>query len=338
MFIVGNSTLSVCFHLAGLVLLPPQDCLWHLQEAPLGRWEELSTTAASTCPGAAPVLAGVLAERLHQILKMPSLLVWAVMGNTWSAQRDYEDQEVVHGTAYSQVSSEPPDTVKNGPVLSQNAQPVPYANGGAVEARVSVVPDNVPASSPKTMEISSVTEANGNNLGKEAKPAPPAARSRFVLAFSRPVPGRTEERATDSSVASAQLDVSSEAPQANKAPSEPLDLAAAAAPSEASDKTVSEASLSEIELTPPTEAEDAAVPKPKELTFFDRLFKVEKAKDKNKKAQDQSQGEVKADAPGVTIIAEEASAGLQSTPDHALQQTASILNKNIDIVAIEIHF
>lgn len=193
-----------------------------------------------------------------------------------------------------------------------------------VDARVSVVPDNVAISSPKTMEISSVTEANGNNLGKEAKPAPPAARSRFVLAFSRPVPGRTEERATDSSVASAQLDVSSEAPQANKAPSETLDLAAAAAPGEASDKTVSEASLSEIELTPPTEAEDAALPKPKEVTFFDRLFKVEKAKDKNKKPQDQSQGEVKADAPGVTIVAQETSVGLQSTPDHALQQTASI--------------
>lgn len=242
------------------------------------------------------------------------------MGNTWSAQRDYEDQEAVHGTTYSQVSSEPPDNVKNGPVLSLNAQPVPYANGDAVDARLSVIPDNAAVSSPKTMEISSVTEANGNNLGKEAKPAPPAARSRFVLAFSRPVPGRTEEQATDSSVASAQLDVSSEAPQANKASSEPLDLAAAAAPNEASDKTVSEASLSEIELTPPTEAEDAALPKPKELTFFDRLFKVEKAKDKNKKPQDQSQGEVKADAPGVTIITEEASAGLQSTPDNALQQ------------------
>lgn len=189
-----------------------------------------------------------------------------------------------------------------------------------VDARVSVVQDNVAISSPKTMEISSVAEASGNNLGKEAKPAPPAARSRFVLAFSRPVPGRTGEPATNSSVASAQLDVSSEAPPANKASSEPLDLAAAAVPDGASDKNVSEASLSEVELTPPTEAEDAALPKPKELTFFDRLFRVEK----NKKRQDQSQEEVKAEAPGVTVITEEATSGLQSTPNNALQEKASI--------------
>ncbi|XP_053104617.1 breast carcinoma-amplified sequence 1 isoform X4 [Hemicordylus capensis] len=167
------------------------------------------------------------------------------------------------------------------------------------------------------MEISSVSEANGNNLGKEAKAAPPAAKSRFVFAFSRPVPGRTDEPATKSSVASAQLDVSSEAARANKASSEAVGLPAAAVPEEASDKTLSEASLSEIELTGPAEAEDAVPSKPKELTFFDRLFKVEKAKDKNK-TQDQSQQEVTAETPEVAITVE-GTAGLQSTPDNVLQ-------------------
>lgn len=193
-----------------------------------------------------------------------------------------------------------------------------------VAARVNGVQDNVAVSSPKTMEISSVSEAPGNNLGKEAKMAPPAAKSRFAFAFSRPVPGRTEELATNASLASAPLDASLEAAPANKATSETVDLPAAAAPEEASDKTLSEASLTEIELSEPasSEVEEDASSKPKELTFFDRLFKLDKGKDKNQ-TQAQSQGQVKAEIPGVSITAEEAS-GLQSAPDNALPGKASI--------------
>lgn len=170
------------------------------------------------------------------------------------------------------------------------------------------------------MEISPVSEASGKNLGTEAKPAPPAAKSRFVFAFSRPVPGRTEEQARDSSVGSAQLDVSSEATQANKAPSETVGLPGAAAPEEVSNKKLSEASASETALTAPVEAEGDAAPKPKELTFFDRLFKVDK--DKNK-GQDQSPEKVQAENPGL-LITVEAAPGLQSTPDNSQQQKASI--------------
>ncbi|XP_034979066.2 breast carcinoma-amplified sequence 1 isoform X2 [Zootoca vivipara] len=241
------------------------------------------------------------------------------MGNTMSMQREPEDDEPVYITAYSKVSSEPPDNLKNGPVTIPTVQTVPSANGDAVDARVSVVQDNVAVSSQKTMELSSSSEASGNNIGKEAKAAPPAAKSRFVFAFSRPVPGRTEEKAANASAGSAQLDVSSEAPQANKALSENVDLPAAAATEEASDKNLREESLSEIELTAPgkAEEEDAALSKPKELSFFDRLFKVERGKDKIK-AQDQSQGEVKEENPGVIITAE-GTAGLQSTPENVLQ-------------------
>uniref|UniRef100_A0A670IY34 Brain enriched myelin associated protein 1 n=1 Tax=Podarcis muralis TaxID=64176 RepID=A0A670IY34_PODMU len=243
----------------------------------------------------------------------------STMGNTMSMQREPEDDEPVHITAYSEVSSEPPENLKNGPVTIPTVQTVPSANGDAVDARVSVVQDNVAVSSQKTMELSSSSEASGNNLGKEAKAAPPAAKSRFVFAFSRPVPGRTEEKAANASAGSAQLDVSSEAPQANKALSENVDLPAAAATEEASDKNLREESLSEIELTAPgkAEEEDAALSKPKEISFFDRLFKVERGKDKIK-AQDQSQGEVKEENPGVIITAE-GTAGLQSTPENVLQ-------------------
>nr|XP_020635197.1 breast carcinoma-amplified sequence 1 isoform X2 [Pogona vitticeps] len=243
------------------------------------------------------------------------------MGNSFSLEKQSEDEEPVQGTAYSQVSSEPPDNLKNGPVIIQPGQSNPLANGDAVDARVSVVQDNVAVSSQKTMEISSVSEADGKNLGTEAKPAPPAAKSRFVFAFSRPVPGRTEEQARDSSVGSAQLDVSSEAPQANKAPSETVGLPGAAAPEEVSNKKLSEASVGETAFTAPAEAEgDAAVPKPKELTFFDRLFRLDK--DKNK-GQEQSSEEVQAENPGLLITAE-AAPGLQSTPDNIQQQKDGI--------------
>ncbi|XP_063002447.1 breast carcinoma-amplified sequence 1 [Elgaria multicarinata webbii] len=240
------------------------------------------------------------------------------MGNSMSLQKEPEDHDPVRGTAYMQVSSEPPGNIKNGHVAIQPVKTDLYVNGDAVDARVSVVQDNAAVSSQKTMEISSISEANGNNLGKEAKTAPPAAKSRFSFAFSRPVPGRTEEQATNSSVGSAPLDVSSEVPQANKASTERVGLPAAAVPEEAGDKNLSQAPLSEIELTAPAEAEEDASPKPKELTFFDRLFKVEK---KNK-AQEQSQEEVKVEDPVVLITVED-TAGLQSTPDHVLQRKAT---------------
>lgn len=192
-----------------------------------------------------------------------------------------------------------------------------------VDARVSVVQDKSVVSSQKTMEISSVSEASGNNLGSEANKAPPAAKSRFVLAFSRPVPGRTEEQATNSSVKLAQVDVSTQTVQANKASSENVNLPAAAAPEEASDKNLSEASLSEIELTAPASTEsndEAPLPKSKELTFFDRLFKLDKGKDKIKTP---SQEEIKTENPDAPITVD-ITAGLQSTPDNVPQGQASI--------------
>ncbi|KAH0619166.1 hypothetical protein JD844_018902 [Phrynosoma platyrhinos] len=243
------------------------------------------------------------------------------MGTTLSLEKEPEDQESVHGTAYSPISSEPPDNLKNGPITIQPVQADLLANGDAVDAKVTVVQDNVAVSSQKTMETSSVSEANGNNLRKEAKAAPPAAKSRFGFLFSQPVPGRTEGQATNSSLGSAQLDVSTEAPSANKAPSENTGLPATAVAEEASNKNLSEESLSEIELTAPAKGEDDTLPKPKELTFFDRIFKLERGKDKNK-AQEESQREDKAENPEVLITAQETS-GLQSTPDIVLQGTAS---------------
>ncbi|XP_019365766.1 PREDICTED: breast carcinoma-amplified sequence 1 isoform X4 [Gavialis gangeticus] len=244
------------------------------------------------------------------------------MGNTTTLQQEAEDQD--RTTDDSQAASELPDNVQNGPVTLQVVQAVSSARNDEVDARASIVEDNAAVSSQKTMEISSVSDVNGKNLGNGAKKPMPAAKSRFVLAFSRPVPGRTEEQATDSSVGSAKLDVSSEMPEVNKASSENVELPATAAPEEGLHKNLNQApsaaSISETELAASAslEGENAAPSKPKQVTFFDRLFKLEKGKEKSKTQIETQEGSQATDIPDGGITAEEA-AGLQSTPSDVPQ-------------------
>uniref|UniRef100_A0A452GM88 Uncharacterized protein n=1 Tax=Gopherus agassizii TaxID=38772 RepID=A0A452GM88_9SAUR len=247
------------------------------------------------------------------------------MGNNLTVQEEAEDQDNVCTTENYQVVSEPPTGAKNGPATIQVAQTLSSEND-KVDARTSVEQNNVAVSSQKTIEISSTSDANGKNLGTEAKKPVPAAKSRFVFAFSRPVPGRTEEQATDSSVGSAKLDVSSEMPEVNKASSEKVDCPATAVLEEGSDKNLSQApsaaelSDTELKALASPETEDAASSKTKQVTFFDRLFKLEKGKEKEKiKTQVETQEESQTtEIPEAGITAEEA-AGLQSTPNNVPQ-------------------
>ncbi|KFW12257.1 Breast carcinoma-amplified sequence 1, partial [Fulmarus glacialis] len=201
-----------------------------------------------------------------------------------------------------------------------------------VDAKASVARDNVAVSSPETMEQSPVPDAGGQSLGSAASRALPSAKSRSVFAFSWSVPGRTEDPATDSSVGSAKLDVSSEAPGVNKAPSDSLEVPAAAAREEGADKNLTRAppaaSLSDIDLSASVtpEGEDAATSKPKQVTFFDRVFKLEKGKERSK-TQIGTQGERQtSDLPDGRITAKEA-AGFQSTPDSVPQGKANDCNR-----------
>uniref|UniRef100_A0A8C0HG25 Brain enriched myelin associated protein 1 n=1 Tax=Chelonoidis abingdonii TaxID=106734 RepID=A0A8C0HG25_CHEAB len=197
-----------------------------------------------------------------------------------------------------------------------------------LDARTSVEQNNVAVSSQKTIEISSTSDANGKNLGTEAKKPVPAAKSRFVFAFSRPVPGRTEEQATDSSVGSAKLDVSSEMPEVNKASSEKVDSSATAVLEEGSDKNLSQApsaaELSDTELIAlaSPETEDAASSKTKQVTFFDRLFKLEKGKEKEKsKTQVETQDESQ-----TTEIPEAGITDIEDCNQKAVQQGSAGVN------------
>ncbi|XP_028926479.2 breast carcinoma-amplified sequence 1 [Ornithorhynchus anatinus] len=156
----------------------------------------------------------------------------------------------------------------------------------AVDARTSVKRDNVAASSQKTIEISTVSDANGKDLGKEAKASMPAAKSSLFFSLSWPVPGRTRDRGTDSSFGSVKLDVSSEKAPGNKAPSENMKLPATAALEKRADKTPRQApaqasfTAAQQLASPPPEGEQVAPIKTKETGFFDKFFTLDKGKDK----------------------------------------------------------
>ncbi|XP_063206380.1 breast carcinoma-amplified sequence 1 isoform X2 [Chroicocephalus ridibundus] len=236
------------------------------------------------------------------------------MGNTMSIPEEAEEDNTCTVKSY-QALSESPDNIKNGSVVFvETCSPV---MNGEVDVKASVARDNVAVSSPKTMEPSPVADAGGQSLGSAARREQPSAKARSVFTFSWSVPGRTEDPATDSSVGSAKLDVSSEAPGANKAASESAEVPAAAAREEGAHKNLTRAppaaSLHDIDLaasvTP--EGEDAAASKPKQVTFFDRIFKLEKGKERSKKQIDTQEERQTSDLPDGRVTAKEA-AGLQS--------------------------
>ncbi|XP_076208058.1 breast carcinoma-amplified sequence 1 isoform X3 [Aptenodytes patagonicus] len=243
------------------------------------------------------------------------------MGNTMSVPEEAEEDNTCTVKSY-QALSESPDNIKNGSVAFVETHSP--AMNGEVDAKASVAWDNAAVSSPKTMEQSPVPDAGGQSLGSAARGALPSAKSRSVFAFSWSVPGRTEDPATDSSVGSVKLDVSSEAPGVNKAPSDSVEVPAAAAREEGAHKNLTwappAASLRDIDLTASVtpEGEDAAASKPKQVTFFDRIFKLEKGKERSKTQIDTQEEKQTSDLPDGRITVKEA-AGLQSTSNSVPQ-------------------
>nr|XP_055199024.1 breast carcinoma-amplified sequence 1 isoform X6 [Nyctereutes procyonoides] len=206
------------------------------------------------------------------------------MGNEMSDPKRVEDQENESETDANKVASESKCGQNGTPVILSTHDVTFYDE---VDLGISVKEDNVATSSPKTMEISAVADANGKNLGKEAKPEAPAAKSRFFLTLSRPVPGRTGDQATDSSTGAVKLDVSSNKALGNKEPTESMALTVAAAPGHDPDKTPgqspardqgSSATWGPAPVSP--ESGGAAPSKPKDSSFLDKLFKLDKGREK----------------------------------------------------------
>ncbi|XP_035154863.3 breast carcinoma-amplified sequence 1 isoform X18 [Callithrix jacchus] len=206
------------------------------------------------------------------------------MGNQMSVPQKAEDQENEPEVETYKENARIP----NGVPAVVSTHTVQHFE--EVDLGISVKMDNVATSSPETMEMSAGADANGKNLGNEAKPEAPAAKSRFFLTLSRPVPGRTGDQATDSSLGSVRLDVSSNKAPANKDPSESWTLPVAAGPGQDTDKTPGNAPAQDKVLCAagdptvlPPEAGGAggeAPSKPKDCSFFDKFFKLDKGQEK----------------------------------------------------------
>ncbi|XP_048666810.1 breast carcinoma-amplified sequence 1 isoform X5 [Marmota marmota marmota] len=91
--------------------------------------------------------------------------------------------------------------------------------------------------------------------------------------------GRTGDQGTDSSSGPAKLDVSSNNASGNKDPSEEPALPGAAAPGRATDKTPGRTPAPDQALSAPGAPQSGAAPA-KDTSFFDKLFKLDKGRDK----------------------------------------------------------
>ncbi|XP_058541989.1 breast carcinoma-amplified sequence 1 isoform X1 [Neofelis nebulosa] len=206
------------------------------------------------------------------------------MGNQMSVPQRVEDQENESEIDTNKAASES-RCAQNGVPVIISTRDIPCYD--EVDLGISVKEDNAVTSSPETMEMSTVADANGKNLGNEAKAGAPAAKSRFFLTLARPVPGRAGDQATDASTGSVKLDVSSNKALGNKEPSESVTLPGAAARGHDPDKTLGQspagdegvsATWGPAPVSP--ESGGAAPAKPKDSGFFDKLFKLDKGREK----------------------------------------------------------
>ncbi|XP_078300066.1 breast carcinoma-amplified sequence 1 isoform X9 [Panthera onca] len=206
------------------------------------------------------------------------------MGNQMSVPQRVEDQENESEIDTNKAASES-RCAQNGVPVIISTRDIPCYD--EVDLGISVKEDNAVTSSPETMEMSTVADANGKNLGNEAKAGAPAAKSRFFLTLARPVPGRAGDQATDASTGSVKLDVSSNKALGNKEPSESVTLPGAAARGHDPDKTPGQSSAGDEGVSATwgpapvsPESGGAAPAKPKDSGFFDKLFKLDKGREK----------------------------------------------------------
>ncbi|XP_075383811.1 breast carcinoma-amplified sequence 1 [Tenrec ecaudatus] len=194
------------------------------------------------------------------------------MGNQMSVPQrvgDQDQEDEPEAVTYQVVSGN--ECAPNGKPVVLSTCTIQYCD--EVDLGIRVQADNAAASSPGTMEPSRVADAGGTG----AKPEAPAARSRLFMTLSGPVPGRARDQ--DSSAGSVRLHVSPNKGPGNKGPSESVPLPAAAAAPTAPDKTPASGPRGPAPLPP--EPEGAALSRPKDPGFFDKiLFKLDKGREK----------------------------------------------------------
>ncbi|NWU03727.1 BCAS1 protein, partial [Urocynchramus pylzowi] len=190
------------------------------------------------------------------------------MGNNLSVPEEAEDDNTCTVKSYQPLSGSP-DSITNGSVVF--AQTPPLAVNGEADAGAAAGRDNE-AVSPA--EPGPGARAGGRSGGSAARRALPAARPRSLLAFPWAVPGPPEEPAAAPAPGEAALDASG----LSGAPGEGTEGPGAAAPQEGPHRNPGQAPLQDVELAGTPEGHDVAAPKGKQVTLFDRIFRLEKGK------------------------------------------------------------
>ncbi|NWZ37534.1 BCAS1 protein, partial [Brachypodius atriceps] len=179
--------------------------------------------------------------------------------------------------------------------------------------------DNAAVSSA---EPSRGPRAGGQSRGSAASRAVPAARPRSLLAFPWAVPGRSEEPAAPPAPAEDAPD----ATELNKAPSEGTEAPGAAAALQGSRKNLGQAPLQDIELEGTPEGQDEAAPKAKQVTLFDRIFRLEKGKGRTR--GDPEEGRQGLDVPNGSIAAGERDGDPLGKASAAIEYPAVVLSNH----------
>ncbi|XP_038015254.1 breast carcinoma-amplified sequence 1 isoform X3 [Motacilla alba alba] len=200
------------------------------------------------------------------------------MGNNPSVPEEAEDDNTCTVKSY-QPLSDSPDSISNGSVVF--AQNPPLAVNGEADARAPAGRDNAVVPSG----------------GSAASRALPAARPRSLLPFPWAVPAPAEEPAAAAAPAEATLD----ATRLNKAPSEGTEAPGAAAARQGGHKNLGQAPLQDVELAGTPEGRDVAAPKGRQVTLFDRIFRLEKGTARTRGGPEE--GRQRLDVPNGSIAA-----------------------------------
>ncbi|KAM8945776.1 breast carcinoma-amplified sequence 1 [Pelodytes ibericus] len=239
-----------------------------------------------------------------------------IMGNIQSKTDEVEDQDVGSLGSDSELAVE----VQNGPVTQQIAPGVNSMKVNQVNLKPVVQQDNMITSSQKTIVISPIS--NGINTSQ------PQAQSKFRMTISRPAPGRTTFQANGPDVGKQALG----GPVIIQTSNNPIVVQNSAQSIRQQAPPTMSSAVEVAPTIPQPNQVDTGPSNPKEISFFQKLFKPEKKVEFEVPLAPQN------NEAGITV---EQNPGLQSAPpsynlpiqitDDSKQDSVQVLNSHTAI-------